>query len=284
MARMKSRWLRFSLHTLLLLITALCVWLGLQVNAARRQKEAVAAILNADGMVVYDYQVVPRGPMPAAMPGIGSIPAGALLPKTRVDQSQLPHGPAWLRQRFGDDYFRTVVAVYFNHPKATIQKTDLDELVKLPHVKEFVLEGTRFHDADLTALGELRELEEIGFLGVRVDGSILGRLTNPERLKRLCLSRTNIDDTALEQIGKMTSLEVLWLDGTHVSDAGLQHLRNLTNLKNFYLYNTQITDAGLQHLRGLQNLTYVYLRPSRVTDAGVSSLRSALPNANIVGP
>jgi len=54
MFRMKSRWFRFSLRTLLLLIAALCVWLGIQVNAARRQKDAVAAILNTGGAVHYD--------------------------------------------------------------------------------------------------------------------------------------------------------------------------------------------------------------------------------------
>ena len=64
MAGMKSRWFRFSLRTLLLLIAVLCVWLGIQVNAARRQREAVAAIQSAGGSVVYDYEIVPRPPTP----------------------------------------------------------------------------------------------------------------------------------------------------------------------------------------------------------------------------
>ena len=39
----RRRWLRFSLRSLLILITILCVWLGVKVNQARRQKEAFTA-------------------------------------------------------------------------------------------------------------------------------------------------------------------------------------------------------------------------------------------------
>jgi hypothetical protein len=277
MAGMKSRWFRFSLRTLLLLIAVLCIWLGIQVNAARRQREAVAVLLNAGAEIYYDYQMVP---LVTATPPGSFAPPGIRLPDTWADVSQLPPGPAWLRERIGDDYFRTVVDVYC---RGTFQKSDLDELVELPHVKEFVLVGTGFHDEDLTALGELRQLEVLQFSGTPINGSILAQLPNPRRLKNLHLSHTNIDDTALEEIEKMTGLEVLGLDGTHVTDAGLRHLRNLTNLRNVYLQNTQITDAGLQHLSGLKTLTLVVLGPSPVTQDGVSALRAALPSANIIG-
>ena len=55
----RRRWFRFSLRMLLVVVTVLCVWLGFKVNAARRQKEAVEAILKAGGQVSYDYQLVP---------------------------------------------------------------------------------------------------------------------------------------------------------------------------------------------------------------------------------
>ena len=37
-------------------MTVLCVWLGFKVNAARRQKEAVEAILKTGGEIAYSYQ------------------------------------------------------------------------------------------------------------------------------------------------------------------------------------------------------------------------------------
>src|SRR5689334_19583107 len=117
MARMK--WLRFSLRTLLLLIAVLCVWLGIQVNAARRQREAVTAILKAGGTVYYDYQFVPL-PRPLGSPrGWGS--------DKQFDKSQSPPGPAWLRQWVGDEYFRTVVLVNFYDAKPNFGR-DLEQL------------------------------------------------------------------------------------------------------------------------------------------------------------
>jgi hypothetical protein len=58
-ARANRRWLRFSLRGLLLIVAIFCVWLGIKVNAARRQAEAVAAILKAGGTVNFDYQMIP---------------------------------------------------------------------------------------------------------------------------------------------------------------------------------------------------------------------------------
>ena len=42
--RLRRRWLRFSLRTFLLVLTGLCIWLGVNVNQAQQQKEAVAAL------------------------------------------------------------------------------------------------------------------------------------------------------------------------------------------------------------------------------------------------
>src|SRR5262245_16652414 len=195
MSRMKTRWLRFSLRTMLLLITALSIWLGLQVNAARRQREAVAAILKAGGTVFYDYQMVPRS-------------AGVFSPDRIVDPSQLPPRPAWLREQIGDDYFRTVVAVRFAAPRASLQKADLDELAKLPQVREFVFagNGTDLSDKDFTALSDLRNLEVLRLPRTRVNGSILASLPNPERLKYLYLGYTDADNATLKHVGNMTML------------------------------------------------------------------------------
>src|SRR5262245_40067519 len=125
-----KRWLRFSLRTMLLLITALCIWLGFQINAARRQKEAVAAILSVGGAVYYDYQYAPLA--------VGG-------PSYTLDQNRTPPGPQWLRQCIGDDYFRTVVNVIFDRPN-NIAKGDLDQLAKLPRLRILVIRNCNVRD------------------------------------------------------------------------------------------------------------------------------------------
>ena len=47
----RRRWFQYSLRTLLVLVTVLCVWLGVTVNRARKQREAVAAIQELGGTV-----------------------------------------------------------------------------------------------------------------------------------------------------------------------------------------------------------------------------------------
>ena len=85
----RPRWLRFSLRTLLVVMTVLCVWLGWKVNAARRQKEAVDAILKAGGTAIYDFQEV--------------------VPKSRptdiaFDPNAVPWEPHWLDTLIGRDF------------------------------------------------------------------------------------------------------------------------------------------------------------------------------------
>jgi hypothetical protein len=253
MARMKSHWFRFSLRTLLLLLTVLCVWLGIQVNSVRRQREAVAVLSNARASIKYHYQI---------------------------------ELPTWLRQYEVADYFRTVDEVGIGYPKAG--KAALNVLVKLPQISNFAFEGTGndngITDKDLTPLSELRQLEALRITDAHVNGSILASLRNPGRLKILTLCKTEIDDDALRHLEKMTMLEALALAETHITDAGLVHVRDLRNLEVIWLFDTSITDAALEHLKGLKKLTRIDLRNTQVSEAGVDKLGAALPNANIVWP
>src|SRR6478752_1724301 len=110
MTRMKRRWFRFSLRTLLLIITALCVWLGMQVNAARRQKEVVDAIVKAGGRVGYDYEVTPSFILSTSATQRRLL-AHSMAPKYDINPNATPSSPAWLRDRIGADYFHNVISV-----------------------------------------------------------------------------------------------------------------------------------------------------------------------------
>ena len=47
------RWLQFSLRSLLVLLTIACVWLGWKVERARKRGEAIDAVVEQGGMVIY---------------------------------------------------------------------------------------------------------------------------------------------------------------------------------------------------------------------------------------
>src|SRR5262249_2001048 len=117
-SKLRRRWLRYSLRTLLVAVTILCVWLGLKVNSARRQREAVATLTRSGADVSFDYQTANNATPDAS-----------------------PPGPAWLRNLIGDDYFTTANFVSFE--RRTIHREDLLQLGRLLGLKALVLIDTR---------------------------------------------------------------------------------------------------------------------------------------------
>jgi hypothetical protein len=53
----KRRWAQFSLATMFVVVTVLCVWLSVVVNRAHRQRDAVAAIDALGGLAEYQPSV-----------------------------------------------------------------------------------------------------------------------------------------------------------------------------------------------------------------------------------
>lgn len=95
--RPRSRYLTFSLRTLFLALTALAVWLGIVVNRAREQRDAVKAIEALGGTVAYDWQQESTFPFYSPV-------------------ASHPPGPAWLRRIVGDDFFQNASQVNFGSP------------------------------------------------------------------------------------------------------------------------------------------------------------------------
>lgn len=266
------RWFRFSLRTLFVLVTVLCVWLGFKVNSAHRQKEAVAMLRNAGAEIAYDYQMVPVPP--PAPPMVLMHPGGKMF-----DPNQLPPSPPWLRKFLGDEYFHAVVGVKLSPAQPGIKKSDLDALGKLPEVCRFSLTGTgpSIGDKDLTVLGQLPKLEELHLDNAHIDGSCLALLPAPGRLTALSLAGTDTDDATLEQVERMPMLNYLYLSRTRITDAGLARLHNLQSLEILELDGTNITDAGLEHLPDSKKLYLLNLDNTQVSEAGLNKLWAVLP-------
>jgi hypothetical protein len=109
--KLRRRYLTFSLRTLFVVTTALAVWLGVIVNRAREQREAVKAIEALGGSASYDWQYAQLDQ---------ADPFG-------LDGPFIPPGPVWLRRLVGDDFFQDAVGVSFSG--------ETDALKSIAHLK-----------------------------------------------------------------------------------------------------------------------------------------------------
>lgn len=253
---------KLGLRALMLLILAFGLWMSGQVNAARRQHRAVAAIKEYGGFVHYDHEFV----------------GGNVIP------GREPRGPRWLRERIGDDFFRTVTYVnlcFEGGGKGQLlterkDPTILPAIGELPEITYLLLQEGQATDASLTSIRGLGKLKELNI--VRAE---------------------QLTDAGMAHLAGLKSLEKLSLDGAKITDAGLTNLNDLRRLKDLYIWshygaisdadladnpqagddsapedlNRAITDAGLAHLSRLTGLEGLTIYNGDFTDAGLDSLR-----------
>lgn len=207
----RNRWgLRFSLRTLLIVMTIVCLVSGFWLNRAIRQRTAVRKFYeltanrppsHGDELVTMGYRYQGR------------------------DQYYKPIIPRWLhpvRDLIGEEAFGEVTGVQLIDTPATNE--DLRYLADVPTVERVWLSRTKVTDQ-----------------GIR-------HLLACPRLTFLTLDSTEVTDEGVAQLTELTGLESLSLSGTKITDAGLPHLAKLTRLKELWLRNSAITNEGYLRL------------------------------------
>jgi hypothetical protein len=243
----RRRYLRFSVRGLLILVLLIGGWLGWLAQTARTQREAVAAILNANGAIRYDWQ-------------------GASF--ASVEPAQ-PMATSWLARTIGQDYLHSVVLVAL---PARLFMSPPNDGIRPFERADFVM----------AQLKGLRKLSALHLTGSDVRDSGLSHLEGLTELSELHLGFTQTTDSAIAHVRGLANLSDLNLRRTRITDAGLSHLTGLTKLSALDLVDTRITDAGLAHLKSLSNLKTLEVRDTHVTDAGARELQKALPNLKII--
>ena len=256
----RRRWHQFSLRTLLIAVTLVGCglgWFGKKVWEAKQQAAAVAAIENAGGSVLYDYEIDSHG---------------NYVPKVASPD------PAWLRAILGDRCLRIVRWVSFDTfagDPTTINDANLGHLKELMGLEYLTLSFTQVTDTGLKQLQGLTDLRSLDLTYTQVTDAGLESLRRLTRLKSLNLRGTKVTDAGVERLQELLQLRQLTLTNTQISDAGLEHLKGLTQLHELSLdYNYQVTDAGLEHLTTLTELTTLNLSGTQVTDAGLEHLNT----------
>ncbi len=257
----RLRWFQYSLRTLFLAVFLVSIgmsWVAVRIERARREREAVAAIVKLGGQVEYDYQVQqPGGPLPGAD----------------------PPGPAWLRNLLGENFFATVVHVYL--ADSTALDPGLGHLKELTQLGTLNLMRTNVADASLEHLKGLTQLKALCLDSTKVTDAGIEHLKGLTQLQELDLGDTKVTDAGLEHLKGLTQLQTLDLDATKVTDAGLEYLEGLTQLQTLGLRRTRVSDAGLERLKGLAKLETLYVFDTAVTYKGVRKMQQALPKCKV---
>jgi hypothetical protein len=248
----KRRWAQFSLATMLVVVTVLCVGLRLIVVPAERQRRAVAAIKALGGSVYYVEPNQQQSDQQASDEEASDEEAS----DDEASDDEASDEESILRRWLPRDYF--------------------DE------VRLVDLRGSHFKDADLTQLQRLPGLQGL-YLDAQPPFTDAGmaQLQRLPWLQELSLYNTQVTDAGLAHLQGLTGLQVLILNATQVTDAGLAHLHGLMELQTLDLGSTQVTDAGLAHLHGLMGLQQLSCMNTKVTGAGLAKLRQALPKCQI---
>lgn len=211
------KWLltpRFSLRTLLAVITLLAVVLGLWCERAERQHRALLALKELD---------------------------------CTIEPQPDPWYFAWLPESVLA--FRE--GSYFRRVKSVNRSGDANQVVAncqdLPDLRELDLSASQLSAESFAKLGRLRSLEYLGLSGLNVRDDDLKELAKLGRLKTLMLNRTQITNEGLRHVAKLSRLDLLEIKGTRINDEGLEHLAPLKHLTHVDLFETNVTGRGMAH-------------------------------------
>jgi Leucine Rich repeat len=227
----KRRWFQFSLRTMMVVVTLLCVWMGITAHRANRQRRAVERLTSHGDGISYDYQTDEHGSF--------MLPVNAPPPS--------PPGPTWLRRLIGVDYFVTVVGADMYVKGAG--DDSIGDLSDLPQLRFLGVHGPGVTGSDLARLSKLPQLRDLGLYDNSImdsDWEFVGQLTH---LKGLVLGGSNVTDTSLERIAGLDDLEELRMVGCPITDIGIQHIKRLRHLKFLDIRGTGVTDAGAADLK-----------------------------------
>jgi hypothetical protein len=236
--RRSPAWSRFSVRSLAVVVTLLCVWLAVVANRAHRQR-TIAESLRAKGAAVYyDYQVDINGHPLDRRP---------------------PHSPVALHELLGDDFLFDVVGVDFQNAVRDPNDDDMAALGGLSALR--FAQTTRIAPDDRWLIPSYFPS---GTLGPHdyLPGASSSKVTDLglARLRPLC-----------------RSLEVLVIGGPNLTDKELRQIKEFTKLRRLVIVNGVISEASIEELEqslpdceviawlGLQSVT-IPMMPQRVEE------------------
>jgi hypothetical protein len=209
----RRRWLRFSLRTLLVLLTALAIWLGFVTKRVHDQRRAVALLDSVGITPNYDYQ--------ARYDADGFLIFDPTRPRPPLSR---------FREQLGADYFFDAVAILDTRGDADSQ-TIAAAAARLPRLRQLHV-NTAFDFRELEQVCRCTHLERLGFSIAKLSGDELQPIARLSKLERLyLLDKSSLSpDAVLMTVGRLHGLEYFWADGLTFPQESLVHLAKLEQL------------------------------------------------------
>lgn len=277
--RRYSRFVRFSLRTLLIGVTLLAV--GLAVfswwrDAKRREEAAADWLLNhGAGVAHLDGRPIEQRPLWVQRLAI-VLPEYCL---TTVYWVDFPKDTTDAELVILDD-LPNLTTLHLDHA-VNVTPAGLTHLRSLKRLEVLYLIQTPAGDAGLAHADHLHGLKEIWIeISGISDASVPWIASNPN-LTHLDLDSAHITDKSLPLLATLEHLEVLALRATPTTSQGLAELSKLPRLKHLYLADTAIDDDGLRHLEKIKSLETLDVRRTRVTAAGLERFKRAQPQCRL---
>jgi hypothetical protein len=204
--RRPRRFFQFSLRTLLVFVLLVSIgmsWLGVKLDRARRQREAVIAVGRWGGSVAYSD-------------------GGGFYTDARFDAPGWRWStPMWMRDLLGHDAFRYVISVRLNWNC----ESALPLLESFPRMQLLDLTDTDVTDADLRYVRDLTELRTLYLHGTKVGDDGVVHLRSLEKLRIVSLNGTEVTDAAIEHLCGLAELTYVSLERTQVTPEGVAKLQ-----------------------------------------------------------
>ncbi len=211
---------RFGLRSMLIVMTLVCVTLGIWIQRAVEQHRIVEHLEARGTTVFYDYQFEGDAYNKLATPRFGG----------------------WFSNDWRHHLFHSVVGIrigaYF--------RTDTYDESPGPHMydKEFLI------DDDTWAM--LKSLDEVTYLALNaanVSNDELRHVADMLRIEELALDSVPIDGDGLAHLANLPALRSLSLWGTRLSDENLDGLLKIRTLKSVSVGETFVTPKGAERVR-----------------------------------
>ena len=198
------------------------------------QRDAVAAINRAGGVVYYDWAWVNGRPL---------------------TWGARPRAPEWAVNALGRDFFGHIVAVQFDTRGLRLDDAVMTNVGKLGRLESLSLDRTAVTDEGLAHLRDLTRLKRLSLYATPVSASGLAHLERMVELEELMLPELTFADADLAHLAGLHKLRGLSLSGKGITNAGIAHLRSMTSMDALGLCQTSVT--SLESIRALTQLTCI---------------------------